>query len=102
METKNMSKIHTLTIYNREKLELTSAVEVISSTDREVIARLEDSFIYIAGTNLTISKLVPEEELLVVSGNILGLKYEGKALKKSFWSRVFKWTFLTITIFICF
>lgn len=90
MEAKSTGVVHTLTIYNREKIEITSAIEVVSSTEKEVIARLEDCYLYIAGTNLTIAKLVPEEELLVVNGNVLGLKYEGKYLKKSILGRIFK------------
>lgn len=90
MDTILAEKENTLKMYNRERLELTSASQVISSTEKEVVAKLIDSYIYIYGTNLTISKLVPEEGTLVVTGTIFGIKYENKINKKSFMSKVFK------------
>ncbi len=92
MESKvQVSKIiPTVNIFNRERLELIGATEVLSSTDKEVIVKLFDSFAVISGTNLTILKLVPEEQLLQVSGNILGIKYVSKLNKKSFLGKVFK------------
>lgn len=90
METKTQKIVHTANIYARERVEVVGAVEVVSSTEKEVIAKLHDSFMVISGANLTIGKLVPEEEILIVSGNISGLKYENKATKKSIFGRVFK------------
>ena len=81
---------HFVNIINREKIEVQGASEVMSSTDKEIIAKLQDSFIFVTGTNLSISKLVPEEGLLVASGNISGLKYENRLTKKSFLKKVFK------------
>ena len=62
----------------------------MSSTDKEIIAKLQDSFIFVTGTNLSILKLVPEEMLLVASGTILGVRYENRLTKKSFLKKVFK------------
>lgn len=86
----NNIKIHTVNIYNREKIEVVGATEIISSTDKEIIAKLQDSYMFILGSGLTISKLVPEESFLVASGKILGIKYQDKITKKSFLSKVFK------------
>lgn len=90
METKTQKIVHTVSIYARERIEVAGAIEVVSSTEKEVIAKLRDYFMVISGTNLTIVKLVPEEEVLIVSGNISGLKYENKASKKTIFGRVFK------------
>jgi hypothetical protein len=91
METKKTQKfIHSVNILEKQKVEVVGVVEVLSSTDKEVAVKLEDSFMYIFGSGMTVSKLSPEEEFLVVSGNISGLKYEEKRTKKSFFGKVFK------------
>ena len=77
-------------IFNREKIELIGGVEVVSSTEREVYAKLENSFLQIAGKDLRVVKLVPEERLLSVSGKVDGLNYSARQTKKSFLSKVFK------------
>lgn len=91
INSKNLVKSnHSVNILNKEKIEIQGATEVMSSTDKEIIAKLQDFFVFVTGTNLTISKLVPEETLLVASGNITGLKYENRLTKKSFLKKVFK------------
>ena len=90
INSKSLLKNHTVTISGRDKIEILGATEVLSSTDKEIIAKLQDSYIYVFGTGLTISKLVPEEAVLVACGNITGLKYESKLTKKSFLKKVFK------------
>lgn len=90
LNVKTVKKEHTVNILNKEKIEIVGAMEVISSTEKEIIARLQDFLIVVSGTNLSISKLVPEEQLLVATGNILGLRYESKLSKKSFLKKVFK------------
>lgn len=81
---------HTVNIFARDKIEVKGVLEVLSSTDKELIAKLQESYIFILGSGLSISKLVPEESLLIASGNISGLRYENKLTKKSFFGRVFK------------
>ncbi|MBQ8425771.1 MAG: hypothetical protein IJX17_07160 [Clostridia bacterium] len=83
-------KINTVNIYNREKMEVTGVVEVLSSTETEIIARIFDQIMVIVGKGLRVSKLVPEEKFLCIVGNINGLKYESKVNKKSFLGKVFK------------
>ena len=91
INSKNLVKSnHSVNILNKEKIEIVGASEVMSSTDKEIIAKLQDAYIFVNGTNLSISKLVPEETLLVASGNISGLKYENRLTKKSFLKKVFK------------
>jgi hypothetical protein len=90
INTKSITKNHAVNIQNRDKIEVTGAVEVLSSTDKEIVAKLQDSYIFILGTGLSITKLAPEETLLCASGSINGLKYENRLTKKSFFGKVFK------------
>lgn len=91
LNAKTLAKTnHFVNIINREKIEVQGASEVMSSTDKEIIAKLQDLFIFVTGTNLSILKLVPEEMLLVASGTISGVRYENRLTKKSFLKKVFK------------
>lgn len=83
-------KIDIVNIFNREKMEISGATEVLSSTETEVIARIVDCVMVISGSGLRVSKLIPEEKYLCIVGNISGLKYENKVTKKSFFGKVFK------------
>ena len=73
MESKVETKIQMVNILNRERIEINTVQEVVSSTDKEVIAKLQDSFIHITGTDLVIIKLIAN-----------------KLSKKSFLGKVFK------------
>lgn len=81
---------HNLTIFGREKLELTGAIEIISSTEKEIYVRLEKEVLLILGENLKINKLIPENKEMSVAGKINGLNYISKIAKKSILKRVFK------------
>ena len=97
MEEKKLQKsVEMLHIYSREKLEIVGAVEVLSSTDKEAMIKLESGVLIVQGSGITISKLVPEDKFLVLSGKIKGLAFEEKITKKSLISKVFKWCFLKI------
>ena len=90
INTNNLLKNHSVNISGRDKIEVLGVSEVLSSTDKEIIAKLQDSYIFVCGAGLSISKLVPEETVLVATGNIMGLRYESKLTKKSFLKKVFK------------
>lgn len=81
---------HNLTIFEREKIELTQAVEIISSTEKEIFVRLEKDILQIVGEKLKINKLIPEEKILSISGKINGLSYTSRLTKKSLFKKVFK------------
>ena len=83
-----------INIFDRNKIEITGAKEVVSSTEKEVYIKTSDGFMQILGSELTIVKLVPEEEFLMVSGQIGGLNFVSKLTKKSLFGKVFKWDFL--------
>ena len=79
-----------LTIFAREKLEVTSAVEILSSTEKEIFVKLESDVLQILGEGMKINKLVPESKTLSVSGKINGLNFISKMAKKSIFKKVFK------------
>ena len=83
-------KNHIINLYNREKLDITGITEVLSSTEREIITKVQNVMLVIFGSDLRVVKLVPEDTFLTVTGKIDGLKYETKLNKKSFMSKVFK------------
>jgi len=87
---KNEINVDMVNMYNREKMEVTGVMEVLSSTESEVIARVCDYVMVVIGKSLRVSKLVPEEKFLCIVGQINGIKYESKASKKSFFGKVFK------------
>ena len=88
MEEKN--KIQYVNILNRERIDISGVLEVISSTDKEIYVRLDDSVGVVVGEKMTITKLVPEDKLLSVSGKIVGVSFQNKLQKKTFLKRVFK------------
>ena len=91
MENNNkIIKNQTININNRKSIEVVGVLEVLTSTEKQVFAKLEDSYLSITGEKMTILKLVPDEKLLVVSGVINGLSYQDKYNKKSFLKKVFK------------
>lgn len=82
--------IEQVSLLGREKIEVTGVVEVLSSTDKDVLAKLEKDYIQISGSGLTIAKLMPDEKLLEVTGQIACFQYISKLNKKSFFGKVFK------------
>lgn len=87
---KSEIKVHTVSIYNREKMDIVGVVEVISSTANEIIAKVCDYVMQIYGSNLRVSKLDPENSLLCICGKIDGIRYDKHINKKSFLKKVFK------------
>lgn len=91
MEKKNVNESnHSISIIKKEKIEMTGAVEVLSSTEKEIIVRLESELLYIFGSGLAIQKLVPEEKFLQASGKVEGIKYAPKLNRKTLLQKVFK------------
>lgn len=90
MDKKEVKKISSVNIFNQEKIEVSDCKQVISSTDKEVTAKTDGGFVVISGANMTISKLIPENGELTVTGLISGVRFETKIAKKSFFGKVFK------------
>lgn len=81
---------HTLSIFNRERLDVTSALEILSSSEKEVFVRLEKEVLQVFGEDLKINKLIPESKTLNITGKINGINYISKMAKKSIFKKVFK------------
>jgi hypothetical protein len=79
-----------INIFDRQKIEVQGAIEIISSTEKEIYVKLLNGIMLILGEGLTIQKLLPEEEMLVVSGRVDGVNFKSKQTKKSLFGKVFK------------
>lgn len=79
-----------INIFDRQRIEILGAKEVVSSTEKEVYVKISDGFMQVLGLGLTITKLVPEEESLLISGQINGVNFISKMTKKSLFGKVFK------------
>ncbi len=90
MEISQENKSHFVQIYGCEKLETNAIKEILSSTDKEVIAKVDNNIMVVFGEELTILKLIPETGELCIKGKIQGVKYNNNLSKKSFFKRVFK------------
>ena len=88
MEEKN--KVQYVNILNRERIDISGVLVVLSSTDKEIYVKLEDVVGVVIGEKMTITKLVPEEKVLSVSGRIVGVSFQNQLQKKSFLKKVFK------------
>ena len=60
------SKIQYVNILNRERIDISGVLEVISSTDKEIYVRLDDSVGVVVGEKMTITKLVPESAVFLL------------------------------------
>ena len=86
----NLSKNHIVTIDNRKKIMLTAIVEVVSATDKTIVAKTNQKTINIIGEGLRVSKLNLEEGLLIIDGIIDNFKYVDSVAGKGFFKKVFK------------
>ncbi|MBQ3158120.1 MAG: sporulation protein YabP [Clostridia bacterium] len=78
---KKENKEHTLMLDNRKKLSVTGVVEVVSATDKTIVAKTIDKTLFVVGTELRVSKLNLEETLLMVEGVVDTIKYQGQQTK---------------------
>lgn len=81
---------HNVMIDNNKKAVITGVIEVISSTEKAVVAKTYEHTFQIVGENLRVSKLVLEEKLLHVEGDIVKLEYSKTMQKKNLLKRLFK------------
>lgn len=81
---------HMVTIDCRKRIMLTGIKEVVSSLDKAVVCKITGKILEIDGADLRVSKLSLEEGLLIIDGEINGLKYRDETATKSFFKRLFK------------
>ncbi len=89
-KTKQIIGPKLVNIFDRQKIEVQGALEIISSTEKEIYIKLLNGIMIISGERLTILKLLPEEETLIVSGQIDGVNFKSKLTKRSIFGKVFK------------
>ena len=80
---------HSVVIDNNKRAIITGVVEVISSTDKAVVARTDSTTFQILGEELRVNKLDLVEKVCHVEGIINKLEYN-KTTSKGFFKRIFK------------
>ncbi len=80
---------HTLTLENREVLELSGIKDVDAFNEDEIIAKSSMGDIIIKGSALHVDELNLETGRLKVSGKIGAFVYNDKPTAKGFWGKVF-------------
>ncbi|HBF76386.1 MAG TPA: sporulation protein YabP, partial [Clostridiaceae bacterium] len=74
MET-NIKKEHSLNLLNRQKLDLTGVVDVISFNEDSVILNTKLGTLNIKGKNMRVNKLNVDKGDMTIAGEILSLVY---------------------------
>lgn len=88
---KSDSKSSKIVITNQNSILITGISKVLSSTENEISALLNDQTFSISGTKLAVSKLDVESGILEAEGEVHQLKFGGKKQKENFFKRVFGW-----------
>ena len=83
----NKSYNENLTLVGRKNIHIEGIVEIISSSDSNIIIKLKDEVLVISGENIHISKLDVNTGILEAEGNFNNIKY-GKS--HNIFKRVFK------------
>ncbi len=89
----NANVIQNLILENREKLNITGVLDVLSFDDQMVIVETELGLLTVKGDNLRINKLSTDTEEILVEGNIFNLAYSEKTTinkEGSLFSKIFK------------
>ena len=74
----NSNVIQNLILENREKLNITGVLDVLSFDDQMVIVETELGLLTIKGDNLRINKLSTDTEEVTIEGKIINLAYSEK------------------------
>ena len=89
----NSNVIQNLILENREKLNITGVLDVLSFDDQIVIVETELGLLTVKGEDLRINKLSTDTEEVIVEGNIFNLSYSdkpGQNKNTSFFNKIFK------------
>ena len=82
--------MESLTLTNRQTLELTGVKKIKTSNPTSVIAELDNGHIIISGSNLSIEHLDLKEGLLQVNGTVNAIKYTNQVSKSFSIKNMFK------------
>ncbi len=89
----NTNIIQNLVLENRNRLNITGVLDVLSFDDQIIIVETELGLLTVKGDNLRINKLSIDTSEVVVEGEITSLSYSSKDLDKkseSFLGKIFK------------
>lgn len=89
----NTNIMQNLLIENRNKLNISGVLDVLSFDDQIVIVETELGLLTVKGDNLRINKLSIDTSEVIVEGDIISLIYSQKELDKKgegFLSKIFK------------
>lgn len=82
---------HTITLDNREKLNITGVTDVLSYDEENIVAQTEKGILIIRGDNLHIANLSTDKGILTADGNISSLAYDNEPESKgSLFGKIFK------------
>ena len=88
MESAVQKKPHSLCI--KSETTVTGVTQVISIEEKEVRLVVGEKTLSLTGNRFNAEKLSLDEGVLVLSGEVIAVKYSEKAEAKSFLKRVFK------------
>ena len=89
----NSNIIQNLILENREKLNITGVLDVLSFDDKIVIVETGLGLLTVKGDNLRINKLSTDTEEVIIEGNIFNMAYSEKdtvGKESSIFSKIFK------------
>ncbi|HHU81744.1 MAG TPA: sporulation protein YabP [Firmicutes bacterium] len=85
-------KLHQLTIFARERMEINGVTNVGSFNREEVLLETEQGGLVIRGSDLHLRQLHVEKGKLMINGKIDSVKYSDETVDKTrrVWSKLFK------------
>ena len=89
----NTNIVQNLVLENRNRLNISGALDVLSFDDQIIIVETELGMLTVKGDNLRINKLSIDTSEVIVEGEIISLAYSNKDLEKkseSFLGKIFK------------
>lgn len=89
----NTNIVQNLVLENRNKLNISGVLDVLSFDDQIIIIETELGLLTVKGDNLRINKLSIDTSEVIVEGEIISLTYSNKDLDKkneSFLGKIFK------------
>ena len=87
-EKTELKRKHTLSI--AEKITVSGIENVITISEKMVELKLPDRFLTLSGFGFTPIHIDIEQGNVVLTGDVISLKYSGKADKESFIKKLFK------------